>query len=106
MRSSDLCYDGERERQLLREEGYDMAIEDTVHMVSDYMAANLKYTDERIANALISMFLKQQVEEESWIPALKRFYQWKKRGYNTTDMTPERIDELIEKNQLGNGQEN
>lgn len=105
MRSSDLCYDEEHEKQLLREEGYDMAIEDTVHMVSDYMAANLKYSDEQIANALISMFLKQQVEEESWIPALRRFYQWKKR-WSTTDMTPERIDELIEKNQLGNGQEN
>ena len=105
MRSSDLCYDEEHEKQLLREEGYDMAIDDTVHMVSDYMAANLKYSDEQIANALISMFLKQQVEEESWIPVLKRFYQWKKR-WHTTGMTPEKIDELIEKNRLDNGQEN
>ena len=88
MRSSDLCYDEEHERALLREEGYDWAIADMIRMVSGYMRANHGYSDEKLVGMLVGMFKGHGVDWESWIPAMKSFFRDNPAMLN-------RIDELF-----------
>ena len=70
MRTSDLSYDQEHEDWLLREEGYDMAISDMIRVVSGYMREAFGYSDKRLVDMFIYMFVNSDIETEAWVPAL------------------------------------